>query len=125
MAAKDDPQTFSLRPDHKHRFRPAEVKPLIRQVMQKKLEDVPVYNEQFITPLAKDLTEAVRTEIRSHLDLRNYKILVHCVMGEQKGEGVRVGCKCFWDSDTDNVAEEVYNNKVLFCVCTVYGVYHY
>ena len=118
-------ETFSLRPDHKNRFRPNEVKPVIRAVLQRKLDDITVYNDQSITPLIKEVSELVRNEIKERLDYKNYKILVHCVMGEQKGEGVRIGCKCFWDSDTDNCAEEVYNTKVLFCVCTVYGVYHY
>ena len=59
------------------------------------------------------------------MDFRGYKILVHCVVGEQRGEGVRMGCKCFWDSDTDNYAEEMYITKQLFGVVTVYGLYQY
>ena len=32
------------------------------------------------------------------------------VIGEQRGEGVRMGCRCFWDSDTDGYAEDTYRN---------------
>ena len=27
-----------------------------------------------------------------------------------RGEGVRMGCRCFWDADTDNYADESYRN---------------
>ena len=30
-----------------------------------------------------------------------------------------------WDADTDNYAQEVYMNKSLFCIATVFGIYHY
>ena len=29
-------------------------------------------------------------------------------MGEQRGAGVKVGAKCLWDSDTDQLAQDVY-----------------
>ena len=32
------------------------------------------------------------------------------VVGEQRGQGVRMGHRCFWDADTDNYAEEAYRN---------------
>ena len=32
------------------------------------------------------------------------------VIGEQRGEGVRMGCRCFWDPDTDAYAEDTYRN---------------
>jgi len=39
-----------------------------------------------------------------------YKFVVQCVIGEQRGEGVKMGCRCFWDSDTDNYAQDVFMN---------------
>ena len=47
------------------------------------------------------------------------------VIGEQRGEGVRMGCRCFWDSDTDNYAEETYRNDSLFCVAAAFAAYLY
>lgn len=43
------------------------------------------------------------------------------MIGEQRGEGIRfnenfsshksrMACRCFWDSDTDNYASEIYSN---------------
>lgn len=118
-----DPNTFSLRPEHKRKFRPQQVKSVVRQVLLQKL-DGQDYNPDNMQNLIKDLADAIRNRVMD-LDYRNYKILVHCMIGEQKGEGVRMGCKCFWDSDTDNLAEEVYMNKQLFAVVSVYGLYQY
>lgn len=44
------------------------------------------------------------------MNLPRYKYVVQVVIGEQRGEGVRMGSRCFWDSETDNVASETYVN---------------
>ncbi len=44
------------------------------------------------------------------LNLPRYKFLVQVVIGEQKGAGVRMGCRCFWDDQTDSVASETFVN---------------
>ena len=46
----------------------------------------------------------------AELNLERYKFVVQVVIGEQRGEGVRMGCRCFWDSDTDGYAEDTYRN---------------
>ena len=33
-----------------------------------------------------------------------YKYIVHVVLGSQKGQGVQIGCRNFWDSETDAIA---------------------
>lgn len=44
------------------------------------------------------------------MNLPRYKYVVQVVIGEQRGEGVRMGSRCFWDSETDNVASETFVN---------------
>jgi hypothetical protein len=39
--------------------------------------------------------------------------MVQVVIGEQRGEGVRMGCRCFWDADTDSYVSDTFVN-----VCT-------
>jgi hypothetical protein len=118
-----DPNTFSLRPSHKRKFRPQDVKAITRTILETRLHNQE-YRPDDIQNLSKEIADAVRDKVRA-LDLERYKIMVHCMIGEQRGEGVRMGCKMFWDSDTDNYAEEVYINKHLFAVVTVYGLYQY
>ena len=59
------------------------------------------------------------------LQLERYKFVVQVVIGEQRGEGVNMACRCFWDADTDNFAQDSFVNDSLFCVAAVYGVYLY
>lgn len=46
----------------------------------------------------------------SELNIPRYKYMVQVVMGEQKGEGVQIGSRFFWDSDTDKFATESFSN---------------
>lgn len=130
-----DPNTFSLRPSHTRKFPvlkdknrekaglPVDVRSVVRNILETKLEGVE-YKPDEIQGLSKDVADKIRDGVRA-LDFERYKIIVNCVIGEQRGEGVRMGCKMFWDSDTDNYVEEVYVNKHLFAVVTVYGLYQY
>eukprot|EP00050_Salpingoeca_kvevrii_P020407 m.98139 g.98139 ORF g.98139 m.98139 type:complete len:77 (+) comp8853_c0_seq1:325-555(+) len=61
----------------------------------------------------------------SDLQLERYKFVVQAVIGEQRGEGVKVAARCLWDSDTDGTAQDVFMNESLFCVAAVYAVYFY
>ena len=43
-----------------------------------------------------------------------YKIAIKVVLGEIKGEGVRVTSKCLWDVQFDNYASYSYANVILY-----------
>ncbi|RNF12020.1 putative dynein light chain [Trypanosoma rangeli] len=118
-----DPTTFSLRPEHKHKFRPNDIRPVVRSIIELRLENEE-YKADEIQSISKEIADTVRDRIRG-MDLERYKIMVHCMIGEQRGQGVRAGCKMFWDSDTDDYFEEVYVNQHLFAVVTVFGLYQY
>ena len=81
--------------------------------------------------------------------------MVQVVIGEDRGACVRMGCRCFWDAETDNYAEDTFRNvrrrasprsatqrssptppqyadarprraqDSLFCVAAAYGAYLY
>lgn len=51
--------------------------------------------------------------------------MVNVIIGDQRGQGVRVGTRCFWDYDTDYCASDYYINDSIFCIVTAYGVYLY
>lgn len=72
----------------------------------------------------------VTINIRDRLKAANmkfdrYKFVVQCVIGENKGQGVKYGCRCLWDSDTDGMAEYVYLNESLFCAVAAFGIFFY
>ncbi|XP_076370276.1 dynein light chain Tctex-type protein 2B-like [Tachypleus tridentatus] len=108
----DSVSTYNIRPSLDQKFRSAPVKECIRLILMEELgdksyraEDVPVWTKE--------------------LGFERYKMVVQVVIGEQRGEGVRIGSRCLWDSDTDNYASDIFMNDSLFCVATAFATYYY
>lgn len=57
-------------------------------------------------------------------DWPRYKFAVQVTLGELRGEGVKMGCRNFWDPTTDDYAQEVYQNDSLYCVSVVFACYY-
>ena len=130
---------YSVRPSYAEKFRPAPVKTLISAVLADKLSDkscvaptfLPCatlnrgsmhwhadvsrrartrYNPELTAQWTREIADEIKNKLKTELELPRYKFVVQVVVGEQRGEGVRMGCRCFWDADTDNYAEESYRN---------------
>ena len=95
------------KPEARGRFRPGPVKEIIREVLAK-LTDVK-YDHDNSATLVKQLSTEIRDRTRQ-LSFQRYKILVHVVIGALKGQGVRVANRCFWDTETDDVATDSIRN---------------
>ena len=83
-----------------------------------------VYDASKVSQWSKAIADNVKSQVKT-LGYDRYKIVVEVVIGEQRGEGVRMGSRCLWDSDTDNYASDVYMNDSLFCCTAVFGLYYY
>jgi len=105
------------------RFRPVIVKEAIHQVLMENLQGME-YNGEECTDLTKSLSDQIKAKLRE-VGYDRYKFIVQVVIGEQRGEGVKMGCRCFWDSDTDNYAQDIFMNDSLFCVAAAFGVFYY
>ena len=116
-------QEYQTKPKQKEKFKPGKSKELIKEILQSRLKAV-VYQPEAIQTLTKDIAESVKWKLKE-LNLPRYKYIVQVTIGEQRGQGIRAGCKCFWDFDTDYVASESYINDSLFCLVTVFAVYLY
>jgi len=71
---------------------------------------------------AEDIVKEIRAAVKS-LGMDNYKIVVQSVIGQVKGQGVRVASKCLWDEKNDNYSSFTYSNASLFCTGIVFGIY--
>eukprot|EP01135_Chromosphaera_perkinsii_P009979 Nk52_evm14s1992 gene=Nk52_evmTU14s1992 len=120
---KDTPNSYIIRPNYKNKFKPREVKTIIREYLAEKLTDY-VYNADEIAQMTKDITDDLREKLED-MNVDRYKYVVQVVIGERRGEGVKMGVRCFWDSDTDNCAKEIFTNDSIFCVAAVFGVFFY
>ena len=91
--------------------------------MSKHLDDQE-YQSEHAAQWTRDIADQIKVSLKNGEYLR-YKFLVQVVIGEQRGEGIRMGCRCVWDADTDCYASESFKNDSLFCVATAYAVYLY
>ena len=97
----EDP-VVSLRPDYKKKFPVHTVKEIIRGVLSTKLGGQ-TYHMDYTSKWSKEIADAVRDKCKE-LQLPRYKFMVQVIIGEKKGQGVRTGCRCYWDTETDNLA---------------------
>lgn len=120
---EDLSNSYKIRPNFKQQFRPVAVKAIIHDVLHEELSGKQ-YNSEEATSWSKHISDTVKEKLKD-LDLERYKFVVQVVIGEQRGEGVKVACRCLWDSDTDNYAQDIFMNDTLFCVVAAFGVFYY
>ncbi|KAJ3052061.1 Tctex1 domain-containing protein 2 [Rhizophlyctis rosea] len=118
-----DAAAYNIRPNFKQKFRPAIVQKLIHQILNDRLEGA-TYHPDTCSQWTREIADEIKNRLKE-LELQRYKFVVNVVIGEMRGEGVRMGCRCFWDADTDNIAQETFMNESLFCVAVAFGVYYY
>ncbi|KAG7385187.1 Tctex1 domain-containing protein 2 [Phytophthora boehmeriae] len=116
-APPEGSRTLQLNPKGKPTT--TKMKQLIGQVLQEKLDNAS-YQSDRAAALTKEIADTVKMRLKGQ-----FKYVVQVVIGEQRGEGVRMGCRCFWDAETDCYASETFSNDSLFCVATAYSVFLY
>jgi len=111
----------ATRPAYRKRASVNAMKEIIRSVLDKELTGA-TYSLDNASASTKKIADIIRAKLKA-LDLPRYKFMTQVVVGEQRGEGVRMGCRTFWDTDTDSYASETFVNDHIFCVATAYAVY--
>mmetsp|Transcript_53582 Transcript_53582/g.127414 ORF Transcript_53582/g.127414 Transcript_53582/m.127414 type:complete len:127 (+) Transcript_53582:237-617(+) len=122
-AAPPDGKTYSIAPHFRKKFKPMLVKDLMQEVLTEKLGGTK-YNVDTASKLAKEITDVVKNKLKE-LQWDRYKYVVQVVIGEQRGEGIKMGTRCFWDQETDNMAQATFTNDSLFACVVAFGVYLY
>ncbi|CAJ1060764.1 tctex1 domain-containing protein 2 [Xyrichtys novacula] len=120
MEASD---TYLIRPNHQHKFKPAVVKECIREVVRERLSGLR-YDPEEVPELSRSLADCIKDKVKNS-GFDRYKLVVQVVIGEQRGQGVKMSSRCLWDADTDSYAEDVFMNDSLFCAVAVFGSYYY
>ncbi|KAK2835415.1 hypothetical protein Q5P01_015899 [Channa striata] len=115
--------TYLIRPNYQHKFKPTIVKECIREILRERLSGVR-YNPEEVANLSESLADSIKDKVKD-AGFQRYKLIVQVVIGEQRGQGVKMSCRCLWDADTDKYVEDVFMNDSLFCVVAVFGVYYY
>merc|ERR1719489_489907 len=86
------------------------------------LEDQ-VYEQDNCPRFTKSISEIIKTKAKDLIDPR-YKVICVTHIGQQSGQGIRIGSRCLWNTKHDNCASVVYKNSSLFAISSVYGVYY-
>ncbi|KAJ7993460.1 hypothetical protein DPEC_G00272660 [Dallia pectoralis] len=115
--------TYLIRPNYQHKFKPSVVKECIRDILREQLSGIQ-YNPEEVPVLSRSLADCIKNKLKD-LGLDRYKLVVQVVIGEQRGEGVKMAARCFWDADTDSHAQDIFINDSLFCVAAAFGSYFY
>lgn len=97
-------------PQEKEIFKPSEVRPLLKAAVEDYLnEHGKQYDANEATNWTREISIACKERLKQ-LQLPNYKFIVQSVVGEMKGAGIRVGARCLWDMQCDQLAEYNYQN---------------
>lgn len=74
----------------------------------------------------KKICDEVKARLKDpSANIKRYKVLVHCLIGDKKGQGIRMGNKCLWDTNTDSFVSAFFENEQIFATVTAFGVYYY
>ncbi|KAI8926425.1 Tctex-1 family-domain-containing protein [Entophlyctis helioformis] len=109
----EDQAGYLIRPNFKQKFRPAVVSKTIHQILADRLTGA-TYHPDTCSQWTREIADEIKNKLKE-LDLPRYKYVVHVSMGEMRGEGVRIGARCFWDADTDNIAQDAFMNASWHC----------
>ncbi|XP_028857308.1 dynein light chain Tctex-type protein 2B isoform X1 [Denticeps clupeoides] len=93
---------YLIRPNYQHKFKSSLVKECIREILREHLTGLQYEPEQ-IPALSRTLADCIKDRLKG-VELERYKLVVQVVIGEQRGEGLKMAARCFWDSDTDSYA---------------------
>ena len=101
-----------------------EAKERIEKIVKAKLQGQ-TFNAQEYSTWCKEIADETKAELKALGKDKRYKFLVQCIIGQNIGQGVRVGSRQFWDEDTDDVTWVTYVNDQLFCMVSAFAVYLY
>ncbi|KAL6744903.1 flagellar inner arm dynein light chain [Haematococcus lacustris] len=118
-----DGVTYAIEPDYKSKFKASRAKELIAGVLKARLTGAS-YHADNTSSWAREIADDIKQKLKEE-GWSRYKFAVQVFIGEQRGEGVRLACRGFWDARTDNYAHDTFQNETLFCVATAFGVYLY
>jgi len=118
-----DAALYQLEPVYAAKFKESEARDIVQAVLKRRLAGV-AYHADTTSTWAREIADEIKQALKEK-DWQRYKYIVHVVIGEQKGEGIKVACRCFWDSNTDGFAKATFQSRSVFAVASVYGVYLY
>ena len=120
-------RNYEIRPKLIMKFTKEKVYDVIKNVLEQKMQSMKgKYNHEDAMQLNKEICDEVKLQLKEDkMNFKRYKILVHCIIGEKKGQGIKIGCRCMWDMTCDSVVSASWESEYTYAFCIAYGVYFY
>jgi hypothetical protein len=113
-----------VRLSYKEKVPVAAMKEVLKTALAERLTDAK-YDAEKCTESAKVLSDTIRNRLKAISPSERFKFVVQVTVGERREQGMRMGTRCFWDSNTDNQASETFMNDSIFAVVTAFSIYLY
>ena len=110
-------------PSFENKFKVLQAQEIIKEQLSLGLKDHS-YAPESASQVARELAENIKAELKKTLPPR-YKLIVQVLLSEQRGQGVAMGFRGFWDNNTDNFAKETFRSDSVFAVGIAYAMYSY
>ncbi|MCO5596646.1 hypothetical protein L7F22_050714 [Adiantum nelumboides] len=104
-------------------FLPGKAKGIIRSTLKERLSAIS-YDGEAASGWVRDIVDTIKNRLKE-MEYERYKIVVQAAIGEKRGQGFSMACRCFWDPNTDDYAEETFSNDDIFGVAVAFAVYQY
>lgn len=95
----------------------------VKSIVDRKLKGK-LYDSEEASKMSKELADEIRAKVRIISDNR-FKICSSVTIISQKGQGIRMSNKCYFDTESDSEVTYVYTSDDLVCVATLYAIYFY
>lgn len=123
MEESQAPQPIKAGPAFENKFKVLQAQEIIKAQLAESLSKQ-TYAPESASQTAREIVEAIKAKLKDTLPPQ-YKLICQVMLGEQRGQGIAMGFRGFWDNDTDNVAKETYTNDSIFAVGIAYALYSY
>ena len=89
-------------------FRQTKVKNIMEEVLREKLTGA-TYHPDNTSQWTREIADEIKQSLKMQ-DMDRYKYVVQVMIGEQRGEGVSMSARCFWDQKRDHYVQKTFQN---------------
>ena len=89
-------------------FRQTKVKTIMEEVLREKLTGA-TYHPDNTSQWTREIADEIKQSLKLQ-DMDRYKYVVQVMIGEQRGEGVSMSARCFWDQKRDHYVQKTFQN---------------
>jgi len=123
MDAQSEQAEAKVGPAFENKFKVLQAQQIIKETLTESLSKQ-TYVPEAASQTTREIVEAIKAKLKAVIPPQ-YKLIVQVLLGEQRGQGIAMGFRGFWDRDSDNFARETFTSDAVFAVGIAYAMYSY